>query len=196
MRTAWGWSRPRARARLQRSAAQGLARRESPAKSVTASRSCLSQAQRKLTARILPDWRVEGAAPGEGGPQGLGGGGSGGGSCHPGEQAGGADGAGAGQRGEDVRGVQGEFVGDLPGQGLDLLGEGGQDGEQGGGDVCLCGAVVAGGAAGRGGQAGVQDGGGLGAGRRSRSWPARLPGAGARASRRGPGWGSGPGSAG
>src|SRR4051812_26037758 len=63
MRTAWGWSWPRARARLQRSAAQGLARRLSPAKSQTASGSCLSTAQQNATTRALPDWLVDGATP-------------------------------------------------------------------------------------------------------------------------------------
>src|SRR6202034_900508 len=92
--------------------------------------------------------------------QGFGGAEAGAAVADLGEQAGGADGAGAGQRGEDVRvGVQGQLLADLLGQGLDLLGEGGQDGEHGRGDVCLGGAVVTGGAAGRGGQAGVQDGG-------------------------------------
>jgi len=92
--------------------------------------------------------------------EGLGGGEAGAAVADLGEQAGGADGAGAGQRGEDVRvGVQGELLADLLGQGLDLLGEGGQDGVQGRGDVGLRGAVVTGGAAGRCGQAGVQDGG-------------------------------------
>jgi hypothetical protein len=76
------------------------------------------------------------------------------------EQPGGPDGAGAGQRGEDVRvGMQGQLLGDLLGQCLDLLDQGGQDGEQGPGDAGLRGAVVTGRAAGCGGQAGVQDGG-------------------------------------
>src|SRR5262245_35951457 len=44
-------------------AGPGLAWRESPAKSQTASRSCLSAAQRKPTWVTLPDWRVEGATP-------------------------------------------------------------------------------------------------------------------------------------
>jgi hypothetical protein len=57
--------------------------------------------------------------------------------------------------------VQGELLGDLGVQGLDLLHEAGQDGEQGAGDVRLGGAVVAGGAAGGVGQAGVQFGGSL-----------------------------------
>jgi hypothetical protein len=35
-----------------------VARRLSPAKSATASRSCLSQAQRKLTERLLPEARA------------------------------------------------------------------------------------------------------------------------------------------
>ncbi len=46
---------------------------------------------------------------------------------------------------------------DLSQEELDLLGQGGQDGEHGPGDVSLRSAVVAGGAAGRGGRAGVQD---------------------------------------
>lgn len=41
-------------------------------------------------------------------------------------------------------GMRGQLLVDLLGQGLDLLGEGGQDGEQGRGDVRLCGAVVTG----------------------------------------------------
>jgi transposase len=49
-----------ATARLYRSAAQGLARRLSPAKSQTASRSCLSAAQRNPTWVTLPDWRMGG----------------------------------------------------------------------------------------------------------------------------------------
>src|SRR5680860_1183814 len=44
-------------------AAQGLARRLSAAKSMTASRSFLSHAQRNVTTWWRPDWRVEGAAP-------------------------------------------------------------------------------------------------------------------------------------
>jgi hypothetical protein len=44
-----GWSLPRAMASLYSWAAQGLTWRESPAKSQTASRSCLSAAQRKST---------------------------------------------------------------------------------------------------------------------------------------------------
>src|ERR1022692_2525348 len=138
MRTAWGWgwSWPRARARWEGPAAQGLAWRESPAKSVTASRSCLAQDQRKVTARILPDWRVEGAAPR--GRRGLRGGEPGAAVAGLGEQPGGADGAGAGQRGEDLGvGVRGELVADLLGQRPDLLGQGGQDGMEGAGDVGL-----------------------------------------------------------
>src|SRR5215472_5748671 len=65
-----------------------------------------------------------------------------------GEQPGGADAAGAGQAGEDVLvGVQRELLADLGGQGLDLLGEGDQDGQQGAGDVRFGGTVLAGGAA-------------------------------------------------
>jgi hypothetical protein len=116
------------------------------------------------------------AEVGEGGLAGLAGGGGdagqadqrfGGGEPGPavtdlGEQPGGAHGAGAGQRGEDGRvGVQGELLGDLGIQGPDLLHEAGQDGEQGAGDVRLGDAVVAGAAAGCGGQAGVQGGGSL-----------------------------------
>jgi hypothetical protein len=55
------------------------------------------------------------------------------------------------ERGSEVNvrvGVQGELLGDLGVQGLDLLHEAGQDGERGAGDVRLGGAVVAGGAAG------------------------------------------------
>jgi hypothetical protein len=44
-------------------AVPGLARRESPAKSQTMSRSCLSAAQRKPPMRCLPDCRVHGATP-------------------------------------------------------------------------------------------------------------------------------------
>src|SRR6266487_1476937 len=44
-------------------AARGLVWWEPPAKSQTASRSCLLTAQRKVTALCLPDWRVDGAAP-------------------------------------------------------------------------------------------------------------------------------------
>src|ERR1700683_5734167 len=85
--------------------------------------------------------------------QGFGGRGPGAAVADLGEQPGGADGAGAGQG--DVRvGVQGELLADLLGQGLDLLDEGGQDGEQGRGDVGLRDAVVTGGAMGCGGQAG------------------------------------------
>jgi hypothetical protein len=58
-------------------------------------------------------------------------------------------------------GLRGELFGDLGVQSLDLLGEAGQHGVQGAGDVRLGGAVVAGDAAGRGGQAGVQRGGSL-----------------------------------
>ena len=61
-------------------------------------------------------------------------------------------------------GVQGELLGDLGVQGLDLLHEAGQDGEQGAGDVRLGGAVVADRAAGGGGQPGVQGGGVFAAG--------------------------------
>ena len=51
-----------------------------------------------------------------------------------GEQPGGADGAGAGQAGEDVRvGVAGELVGDLGVEGLDLVDEAGQHGDEGAG---------------------------------------------------------------
>lgn len=46
-----------------RSAAQGFAWCESPAKSMTAPRSCLSTAQRKPTTVTLPDCLVEGVAP-------------------------------------------------------------------------------------------------------------------------------------
>ena len=60
-------------------------------------------------------------------------------------------------------GVQGELLGDLGVQGLDLLDEAGQHGQQRAGDVCLGGCVVAGGAAGRSGQPGVQGGGVLAA---------------------------------
>src|SRR6478609_9113882 len=77
-----------------------------------------------------------------------------------GQQSGGAYASGAGQRGEDVRvGVQGQLFVDLGGQALDLLDQGGQDGQQRPGDVSLSGAVFAGRAARRGGQPGVQDGG-------------------------------------
>ena len=77
-----------------------------------------------------------------------------------GEQPGGADGAGTGQAGEDVSvGVQGELLADLVRQGLDLADQGGEYGQQGVGDVGLGGAVVAGRAAGRGDQPGVQVGG-------------------------------------
>ena len=80
-----------------------------------------------------------GCGAGEAGQR-FGGGEAGAAVADLGEQAGGADSAGAGQRGEDVRvGVQGELLGDLPGQGLDLLGEGGQDAEQGAGDAGLAG---------------------------------------------------------
>ena len=44
-------------------AAQGLAWRESAAKSQTASRSCRLTAQRNPAEECLPDWRVTGAAP-------------------------------------------------------------------------------------------------------------------------------------
>src|SRR5271170_3490119 len=92
--------------------------------------------------------------------QGFGGGEPGAAVADLGEQAGGADGAGAGQRGEDVRvGVQGELLADLLRQGLDLAGQDDQDGVQGAGDAGVGQAVVAGGAAGCGGQPGVQDGG-------------------------------------
>jgi len=60
-----------------------------------------------------------------------------------GEQPGGSDGPGAGQAGEDVRvDVHGELLADLLGQGLDLLDQGGQHGQQSAGDVGL-GDVVA-----------------------------------------------------
>jgi hypothetical protein len=60
MRTAWGWSQPLAVALSYRSAAQGLAWREWPAKSHRASRSWLFAPQRKVTDLTLPDCRVEG----------------------------------------------------------------------------------------------------------------------------------------
>ncbi len=92
--------------------------------------------------------------------EGLGAGEAGAAVADLGEQACGPDSSGAGQRGEDVRvGVQGKLLADLLGQCPDLLGQGGQDCVQGAGDVGLCGAVVTSRAAGRGGQAGVQDGG-------------------------------------
>ncbi|CCC45954.1 putative uncharacterized protein mb3249c [Mycobacterium canettii CIPT 140010059] len=60
-----------------------------------------------------------------------------------GEQPGRAHGAGAGQGGEDVRvGVQGELLGDLRVEGLDLRGDAGKRSEQGAGDVCVGGAVL------------------------------------------------------
>jgi hypothetical protein len=56
-------------------------------------------------------------------------------------------------------GVEGELFADLRGQGPDLLVQGSQNGEVSGGDPGLGGTVVAGGAAGSGGQAGMQDSG-------------------------------------
>src|SRR6478752_4163695 len=101
------------------SAAQGLARRLSAAKSVTASRSCLLAPQRNPTWMTLPDWRVEGATPAR--------------------QAGGADGARPRQGGEDLRvGVAGELVGDVGVEGVDLSVEAFQYGHEcagGGGGV-------------------------------------------------------------
>src|SRR5579872_3604821 len=98
-----------------------------------------------------------GRGAGEAG-EGLGGGEPGAAVADPGEQAGGADGSRAGQRGEDVRvGVQGELLADLLGQCLDLAGQDDQDGVQGAGDAGVGQALVAGGAARRGGQPGVQD---------------------------------------
>ena len=59
-----------------------------------------------------------------------------------GEQSGGAHGAGAGQAGEDVRvGVGVELLGDLLGEGLDLLDEGVEGGQQRAGDVGCGGAL-------------------------------------------------------
>ena len=64
-----------------------------------------------------------------------------------GEQSGAADGSGAGQAGEDVRvGVSVELLGDLFGEGLDLLDEGVEGGQQRVGDVGCSGALVTGGA--------------------------------------------------
>src|SRR5512132_2267076 len=63
MRTAWGWRPVRASAWAETLAAQGEAWRESSAKSIRALRSFLSQAQRNLTTRRLPEVMVTGAAP-------------------------------------------------------------------------------------------------------------------------------------
>src|SRR5271166_1187866 len=77
-----------------------------------------------------------------------------------GEQSGGAHGAGAGQAGEDVRvGVGVELLGDLLGEGLNLLDEGIEGSQQRAGDVGRGGGLVAGGAAWSGGESGVQHGG-------------------------------------
>ena len=136
-----------------------MARRESAAKSQTASRSCLSQAQRKPTGAWLAGLSGGGGDAGQAGQR-FGGGESAAAVADLGEQPGGADGAGAGQAGEDVRvGVRGELLGDLLGEGLDLLDEGAQGGDERAGDVGVGAALLAGGAAGRGGEAGVQDGG-------------------------------------
>jgi hypothetical protein len=59
---AWGWSQPRAMASASTLAAHGEACRELSAKVQMAWRKRLLQAQRKLTERWLPDWRVTGVA--------------------------------------------------------------------------------------------------------------------------------------
>src|SRR5215212_1916322 len=77
-----------------------------------------------------------------------------------GEQPGGADGARTGQAGEDVSvGMQGELLSDVGRQGVDLVDQCGEDGQQGVGDVGLGVAVVAGCATGGGDEPGVQLGG-------------------------------------
>ena len=108
--------------------------------------------------RILPDWRVEGAArPGRPAIRGLG---SGAAVAGLGGQAGGADPATAGQAGESVLvSVQGELLADLGGQCLDLLAEGDRQGQQRAGEMGPGSAVLTSRAARGGGQAGVQHGG-------------------------------------
>src|ERR1019366_8067316 len=66
-RVACGWSLPLARASLQIFAARGLACRLLSAKVVIATRNRWLQAQRKCTARCLPDSPGDGGAAGEGG---------------------------------------------------------------------------------------------------------------------------------
>ena len=152
-RTAWGWWCPRARARRWRSAAQRLACRLSPAKSQTASRSCLSAAQRKVTARTLPDWRVEGVTPARQASESAVG-------KRPRASPISVSSRAARtqpERGRLVKiGVPVELLGDPGGEDLDLSGDGAQHGHERGGDD---GGGVTGGAGGAGrglAQAGVQ----------------------------------------
>ena len=160
MRTAWGWSWPRARASVVELGGPGAG--AAGVAGEVARRRRGAACRRPSGSRRSADLAGLAGGGGDAGQAGqrFGGGEPGAAVADLGEQPGGADGAGAGQRGEDVRvGVQGELLGDLGGQGLDLLDEAGQDGEQGAGDVRWAAAVVAGGAAGCGGQAGVQYGG-------------------------------------
>src|SRR5215207_4465930 len=92
--------------------------------------------------------------------EGFGGGEAGAAVADLGQQPGGADSACAGQAGEDVGvGVRGELVCDLAGQGFDLVGQGGEYGDQRVGDLGVEVAVVAGGAARCRDQVGMQPGG-------------------------------------
>ena len=81
------------------------------AKSTRAARSCLSQAQRKVTARCFPELRVEGAAPARAAS--AGGGEAGAAVAELGQQGGRAHRAGPGQapEGAAVR-VQGQLLAD------------------------------------------------------------------------------------
>ena len=187
IRTAWGWSWPRARARAYRSAAQGLAWRLSPAKSQTASRSCLSQAQGKPTARLLPGGRGHAGEAGQRFRSGK----AAAAVADLGQQPRSTDLAASRQACEDLTvGVCRELLADLGGQGVDLLVQRGQQGQERSGDVGLDSAVASRCAAWGSHQPGIQLGGGTR--RRSPPRPARPPDASPIASRPGLGNQSGP----
>ena len=63
MRSAWGWLLPAARSCWYRWRAHSLPLRVSPAKSQMASRNFLLAHHRKVTARCLPETRVDGVTP-------------------------------------------------------------------------------------------------------------------------------------
>src|SRR4051794_2999119 len=156
MRTAWGWSQPRVMALAYRSAAQALARRESPAKSHRASCSCLSAPQRKVTALVLPDWRVEGATPARQGRESRGGNRPRAAPILAGRRAARM----LPERGSEVKtaasGWAASWVSIVGGQGGDLCVEHAQNRDERGGGDRVSGCVFAGGAAGCGQQPGVQ----------------------------------------